>query len=138
MERKSGILMPLFSLPSKYGIGTLGKEAYKFADFLVQRLYGAGPACAEGGKNLDVFDTPFPNLLEIKAFHRFGSFSRICAGFKHKVIAILQLSASLADSGGVDNNAARIGLPVDHIQHGRRNPAAFQKLSEHIAWPDTW
>ena len=32
MERKSGILMPIFSLPSKYGIGTLGKEAYKFAD----------------------------------------------------------------------------------------------------------
>ena len=26
--------MPLFSLPSKYGIGTLGKEAYAFVDFL--------------------------------------------------------------------------------------------------------
>ncbi|MBQ9066626.1 MAG: 4-alpha-glucanotransferase [Clostridia bacterium] len=34
MERSSGILMPIFSLPSKYGIGTLGKEAYRFADFL--------------------------------------------------------------------------------------------------------
>ena len=32
--RKSGILMPIFSLPSDYGIGTLGKEAYKFVDFL--------------------------------------------------------------------------------------------------------
>jgi len=32
--RKSGILMPIFSLPSKYGIGTLGKEAYNFVDFL--------------------------------------------------------------------------------------------------------
>lgn len=27
--------MPIFSLPSNYGIGTLGKEAYKFVDFLV-------------------------------------------------------------------------------------------------------
>ena len=27
--------MPIFSLPSKYGIGTLGKEAYNFVDFLV-------------------------------------------------------------------------------------------------------
>ena len=27
--------MPIFSLPSQYGIGTLGKEAYKFVDFLV-------------------------------------------------------------------------------------------------------
>lgn len=34
MERKSGILMPLSSLPSPCGIGTLGREAYAFADFL--------------------------------------------------------------------------------------------------------
>ena len=32
--RSSGILMPIFSLPSNYGIGTLGKEAYNFVDFL--------------------------------------------------------------------------------------------------------
>ncbi len=32
--RAAGVLMPIFSLPGKYGIGTLGKEAYKFADFL--------------------------------------------------------------------------------------------------------
>ena len=35
MKRSSGVLMPIFSLPSKYGIGTLGKEAYNFVDFLV-------------------------------------------------------------------------------------------------------
>ena len=33
--KRAGILLPIFSLPSKYGIGTLGKEAYKFVDFLV-------------------------------------------------------------------------------------------------------
>ena len=32
--RKSGILMHISSLPSDYGIGTMGREAYKFADFL--------------------------------------------------------------------------------------------------------
>ncbi len=32
--RKSGILMHISSLPSPYGIGTLGKEAYEFVDFL--------------------------------------------------------------------------------------------------------
>ena len=32
--RSSGILMPIFSLPSAYGIGTLGAEAYRFVDFL--------------------------------------------------------------------------------------------------------
>lgn len=34
MKRSCGILMPVFSLPSPYGIGTLGREAYRFADFL--------------------------------------------------------------------------------------------------------
>jgi 4-alpha-glucanotransferase len=33
-ERKSGILLHITSLPGKYGIGTLGDEAYKFIDFL--------------------------------------------------------------------------------------------------------
>ena len=39
--RKSGILLPITSLPSKYGIGTLGAEAYKFADFLAEAGQGA-------------------------------------------------------------------------------------------------
>ena len=36
MKRSAGILLPIFSLPSKYGIGTLGREAYKFVDFLCE------------------------------------------------------------------------------------------------------
>ena len=32
--RASGILLPISSLPSPYGIGTLGKEAFAFVDFL--------------------------------------------------------------------------------------------------------
>lgn len=32
--RKNGIILPIFSLPSNYGIGTFGKEAYRFVDFL--------------------------------------------------------------------------------------------------------
>ena len=34
--RKSGILMHISSLPGKYGIGSLGKEAYEFVDHLYQ------------------------------------------------------------------------------------------------------
>ena len=40
-ERVSGILMHISSLSSDYGIGTLGSEAYTFADFLEQ----AGQSC---------------------------------------------------------------------------------------------
>ncbi|MBQ8267351.1 MAG: 4-alpha-glucanotransferase, partial [Clostridia bacterium] len=32
--RKNGILMPVFSLPSPYGIGTFGRAAFDFIDFL--------------------------------------------------------------------------------------------------------
>lgn len=32
--RSAGVLLPIFSLPSRYGIGTLGREAYRFIDFL--------------------------------------------------------------------------------------------------------
>lgn len=32
--RRSGILLPISSIPSKYGIGTFSKEAYEFVDFL--------------------------------------------------------------------------------------------------------
>ena len=35
-ERSAGVLMHITSLPSNYGIGTLGLEAYRFADFLVK------------------------------------------------------------------------------------------------------
>ena len=35
-KRSSGILLHISSLPSQHGVGDLGKEAYKFADYLQQ------------------------------------------------------------------------------------------------------
>ena len=34
MNRAAGILMPITSLPGKYGIGCFSKEAYAFVDWL--------------------------------------------------------------------------------------------------------
>lgn len=34
--KSKGILLPVFSLPSRYGIGDFGAEAYKFVDFLAE------------------------------------------------------------------------------------------------------
>ena len=36
MKRSSGILLPIFSLPSKYGIGCFSREAIQFIDFLAK------------------------------------------------------------------------------------------------------
>ena len=33
-QRGMGVVLPIFSLPSPYGIGTFGDEAYRFCDFL--------------------------------------------------------------------------------------------------------
>ena len=38
--RESGILCPIFSLPSRFGIGCLDNEAYKFIDFLHESSQG--------------------------------------------------------------------------------------------------
>lgn len=49
--RKSGVLLHISSLPSPYGIGTLGEEAYKFVDFLSasgQGLWQILPLCPTG------------------------------------------------------------------------------------------
>jgi 4-alpha-glucanotransferase len=35
-KRGSGILLHVTSLPSSYGVGDLGPEAYRFTDFLAQ------------------------------------------------------------------------------------------------------
>ena len=35
-SHKAGVIMPVFSLPSRYGIGSFGKSAYDFVDFLEQ------------------------------------------------------------------------------------------------------
>lgn len=49
-KRSCGVLLPLFSLPSEHGIGTLGKAAYDFIDFLAAagqswwQLLPVGPA----------------------------------------------------------------------------------------------
>lgn len=52
--RSSGVLMHISSLPGRYGIGDLGKEAYQFVDFLhaaEQRLWQVLPLTPTGYGN---------------------------------------------------------------------------------------
>lgn len=44
-ERLSGILLHPTSLPSPYGIGDLGDEAYAFIDFLARQVSISGRYC---------------------------------------------------------------------------------------------
>ncbi len=60
MNRKSGVLLHISSLPSPYGIGTLGRDAYAFVDFLQSagqsywQLLPLGPT--------SVYDSPYQSF----------------------------------------------------------------------------
>ncbi|WMJ82518.1 4-alpha-glucanotransferase [Oscillospiraceae bacterium LTW-04] len=52
--RSSGVLLPVFSLPGDYGIGTLGKSAHEFIDFLAaagQKVWQILPMVPPGSGN---------------------------------------------------------------------------------------
>ena len=38
MEKSSGILLAISSLPNKYGIGSFGEDAKRFVDFLKKSI----------------------------------------------------------------------------------------------------
>ena len=69
--RASGVLLPLFSLPSPYGVGSLGQGAYDFVDFL------AGPPAllANAAHRPHQLGTPLPKLFHLcgePLLHRLG------------------------------------------------------------------
>ena len=78
-ERSAGVLMHITSLPSEYGIGTLGEESYKFADWLekagmkiwqvlplVPTNYGDSPYQSVSSTALNYYLIDFDILVEKK------------------------------------------------------------------------
>ena len=86
MKRSAGILMPISELPSKYGIGSFGKWAYTFVDFLkksgqtywqilplVQTGYGDSPYQT----SCDVSGNPYFIDLEILRSERLLTYREV-------------------------------------------------------------
>ncbi len=79
MNRSSGILMPISSLSSPYGIGTIGQAAYDFVDFLNesgQRYWQILPICPTS-----IGDSPYqsfstfagnPYFIDFELFEKEG------------------------------------------------------------------
>ncbi len=58
--RESGILFPIFSVPSKFGIGALSREAYEFVDFLEKSGQGFWQILPIGPTGFG--DSPYQNV----------------------------------------------------------------------------
>ncbi|MBQ6695948.1 MAG: 4-alpha-glucanotransferase [Lachnospiraceae bacterium] len=81
--RKSGILLPISSIPSEFGIGTFSKQAYEFVDFLVasgQKLWQILPLGPTG-----YGDSPYqsfstfagnPYFIDLEEFIQAGYINR--------------------------------------------------------------
>ena len=63
MTRSAGILMPVSCLPGPYGIGSFGKEAYDFVDFLEKSGQTYWQIIPLNPPNHDKsFDTPYQSF----------------------------------------------------------------------------
>ena len=158
MNRSAGILMPIFSLPGKYGIGALGREARDFVDFLEQagqqwwQILPVGPV---GGGN-----SPYTSVSTFAGNPLFIDLEQLCdAGLL--TTAELQ-SAQLPERDTIDYGAVNQGrsallrkafgrLSGDAAQAVRdfggshpwlREFALYQALKDHFGdkpwfdWPD--
>lgn len=77
--RSGGILLPIFSLPGPYGIGTMGKQAREFVDFLQaagQRFWQILPICptSYGDSPYQTFSTfaGNPYFIDLPELTRMG------------------------------------------------------------------
>lgn len=67
MERSSGILLHLSSLPSKYGVGAISREAYEFVDFLRQAGQSWWQLLPLGETRPDSGDSPYSSVSSFAA-----------------------------------------------------------------------
>lgn len=138
--RSSGVLMPIFSLPSPYGVGTLGRQAREFADFLARsgqshwQILPIGPT-GYGDSPYQSFSSRAgnPYLIDLDELERQGLLER-------------EEYASLPwgdDPERVDYQALyRLRLPVLRRACDRllsRSPAAFDRFCLlHQSWLDDY
>ncbi|HIW02795.1 MAG TPA: 4-alpha-glucanotransferase [Candidatus Protoclostridium stercorigallinarum] len=76
MKRSSGVLLHIATLPCKYGIGQLGKEAYDFADFLSragQSYWQVLPLVPTG-----YGDSPYQSFCSVAGNEYFISLEKLC------------------------------------------------------------
>lgn len=83
-HRTSGVVMPIFSLPSPYGIGTMGQAAYDFIDWLVEadqrywQILPLGHTNPDGNSPYQSYSSVAgnPNLIDLDMLVKIGLLKR--------------------------------------------------------------
>ena len=96
-KRKSGILMPISSLPSKYGIGSFGASAYDFIDFISE----AGARCWQvlPLNPTSYGDSPYQSPASVAGNPYFVDLDVLC---KKGLVTKEELKENIHDSERVD------------------------------------
>jgi 4-alpha-glucanotransferase len=109
--RRAGLLLPVFSLPSPYGMGSLGKDAFEFVEFLADsgqslwQVLPMGPTGASGSpyQGTSVF-AGNPCYIDLDTLVKDGLLTRY---------ELRTLRAATKDSRRVDYDVqARLRLPL--------------------------
>ena len=143
MERFSGVLLPVISLPSSYGIGCFSQEAYDFVDWLAQsgqkywQILPLGPVSHTGA-----FDSPY------QAFSAFaGNPNFICLEDLIREGTLTKAECDAADFGSdpvhVDyDKLYKNRLPLLYKAYTRsrisENPQYQKFIAENFWWLDDY
>lgn len=141
-RRSSGILLHVTSLPSKYGVGDLGPEAFKFVDFLKaagqnywQMLPLNHTTAATGYSPYNCFSAfaGNPLLISPELLYRDGLLS------KNEIQAPPRLRADAVDYDKAASCKHELfGKAFDRFR-GRGKPADYEAFTqEHRAWLDAY
>ena len=110
-KRKSGVLMPVASLPGPYGIGTFGKEAYDFVDML-----------SEAGQSFWQILPLGPTSYGDSPYQSFSTF----AGNPYFIDPLLLIEEGLLTKKEADSYD--FGKKADVIDYGRIYNSRFKML----------
>ena len=139
MNRSSGVLMPLSSLPSPYGIGTMGKSAYEFVDFLKaagQRYWQLLPLVPTGAG-----DSPYSSFSTFAGNPYFIDLDRLVKDKLLRPKDLIGLNWG-RNPEQVDYEALRLQRPVvlrRAFERGREPLAAeVETFRKENKWVDTY
>ena len=130
MDRKSGIIMHISSLDEDYGIGSFGKSAYAFADFLKKsgqaywQILPLGPTCYG--------DSPYQSFSAFAGNPYFIDLDTLCSeGLleKQEYEDIDFGSGSLVDYGKLFNERGRV-LKIAYNRSKGRLDTQIEKFKE--------